>query len=310
MPEQVSSLLGQEPSYFLGRMYDRIADRILHAFFVNKMVDPFAEVVKSGKKYTTDIARIVAFFEFINKEPPPFFAHLHLLGTHGPLFGLRNHVFSEGQKQEEHWMTDFYDDAILEFDGRVKEIFDGLRRRGLFDNTVIVICTDHGQGWTVEKRLPLIFFFPGGRHNGRISANTQNLDVAPTILDYMGVPIPDWMEGTSLISSAPETNRIIFVADRRHDLSNRRRRLRRLGPSPFGPPFYSLGYIGAVYCQRLYGMSLVDSTFAVSDFEGHTAPCGESELPAPDQMRRLLIDHLIECGYDVSSIEDPTDAPR
>jgi arylsulfatase A-like enzyme len=309
-PALVSEVLGQEPSYFLGRMYDRISDRLLHAFLVSDMVDPFAEVVKSGKKYTTDVHRIVDLFEFIGRSPEPFFAHLHLLGTHGPQFGIRKQVFSLGQVQEERWMTDFYDDAILEFDGQVDEIFAGLERKGMLANTVIVICSDHGQGWSFDRRLPLIFFFPGGEHSGRIRPNTQNLDIAPTLLDYLGLDPPDWMEGMSLVSSEPGLDRVIFVADRRHDMQNRRLRLRRLRPNPFGPPFYSLGYIGAVYCQRLYGLDLVGNSFTVSDLEGHTAPCSESEMPPKEEMRRLIIDHLDECGYDTSSIEAALDTRR
>ncbi len=304
MPEWMIAALGQESSYFLGRMYDRISDRLLHAFMVAQMVDPFAEVVESRKKYVTDIARITALFEFIDTSPQPFFAHIHLLGTHGPLFGVRNRVFSKGLEQDDRWMTDFYDDAILAFDNQVEDIVDGLKERGILGSTVIVICTDHGQKWTYDLRLPLMILFPESEHAGRIAMNTQNLDVAPTLLEHLGIEKPEWMEGRSLISNTLGPERPIFVVDRRHGLTAVGRR-REPGDAEVAPPFYTLGFVGVFYCSRLFMLDLDESTLSLSDIKGHTAPCSEEDIPAPEEIGRIIIDHLIESGYDTSSIASP-----
>ena len=304
IPEWLTVILGQESSYFLGKMYDRASDRLLHAFMVSEMVDPFAEVVKSGKKFTTDIARIIALFEFIDASPQPFFAHIHLLGTHGPLFGVRNRRFSEGQKQDERWMTDFYDDAVLSFDAQAAEIVGGLEERGILDNSVVVICTDHGQGWAYDLRLPLMFLFPGGEHSGRITANTQNLDVAPTLLEYVGLDPPEWMEGQSLISSAVDPERLIFVVDRRRGLAGVMKRRQAEDPG-VAPPFFTLGFLGVLCCPRLFMLDLDESALVISNVKGHTAPCSEKDIPAPEEIGRIIIDHLSESGYDTSSIIEP-----
>jgi arylsulfatase A-like enzyme len=113
-------------------------------------------------------------------------------------------------------MTDFYDDAILSFDLQVRRIFRELIRRELLDNTVVVICTDHGMNWSVNGRIPLLCVFPGGKHSGRIKVNVQNLDIAPTLLDYLGLEPPEWMSGVSLLSSEKNPSRIILTFDRKH----------------------------------------------------------------------------------------------
>ena len=63
-------------------------------------------------------------------------------------------------------MPDFYDDAILEFDSRVREMTELLKEQGVYDRTLLIINTDHGSRWTINQRLPLILRFPGGEHSG------------------------------------------------------------------------------------------------------------------------------------------------
>ena len=52
-----------------------------------------------------------------------------------------------------------------------------------------------------------------GENAGRYRKNVQLIDVAPTILDYLGAPLPYWMEGDSLLryDELPE-DRMIFIA--------------------------------------------------------------------------------------------------
>jgi arylsulfatase A-like enzyme len=84
-------------------------------------------------------------------------------------------------------MTDFYDDAILNFDHQTEKIVEYLKENGEFDNTLLVIYSDHGQHWTITDKLPLIIHIPEDAYQGILTANTQNVDIAPTILDYMQI---------------------------------------------------------------------------------------------------------------------------
>ena len=202
-------------------------------------------------------------------------------------------------------MTDFYDDAIIGFDEQVRELFLGLGERDLLGNTLVVICTDHGMGFTVNERLPLIFVFPGGANAGRIAANVQNLDIAPTVLDFLGIERPEWMEGFSLIAGEMPRDRTIFTIDRVYGVEVGDLARLRLDRRSIGPPFYSLGSIGAVLCDRLYNLRLDEMVLEVSRVEGHTAPCGDEEMPHAQYIVRLILDRLMADGYDVSSIKEP-----
>ena len=305
----ISSLFGQEPEYFAFVMNDRITSRLLHAFRVRRMDNVYLEVTEEGQKKYVEYgdgdrySPVVSFFTFADESPGPFFAHLHLLGTHGPRFLPERRVFSKGKEQKGPWMTDFYDDAVLGFDDQVREIVRGLEGRGILDKTIIVICTDHGRGFSVEKRIPLMFLFPGGRHAGRLSANVQNLDIAPTVLDYMGLEKPAWMEGLSLLSEEARAPRYIFAVDRKHGVEVGEKARQSLSEEATGPPFYSLGSVGLFYCDRLYNLLLDEKVLEISRVEGHTSPC--DTVPDPGGVVELIIDRLEGDGYDVSSIRKP-----
>ena len=308
----LDSMIGQEPGYFAFVMNDRITSRLLHAFSIRSMDDVYLEVTEGGQKRYVKYERgvekyssIVSLFSFIDASPELFFAHMHLLKTHGPRFNIERPLFSGGRDQTEDWMTDFYDDAILSFDGQVQEIVRQLLKRGLMDNSLIVICTDHGKGFTVNKRIPLVFIFPGGEHKGRVTANVQNLDIGPTLLDYMGIEQPDWMGGLSLLSGDAETRQFIFAVDRVHGDEIGDKAHLQLDQSKIGPPFYTLGSLGAFYCDRLFTLRLEENVLEISRIKGHTAPCHQDDLPDPESIGKLLIDHLIENGYDTSSIKTP-----
>lgn len=301
----VTALLGQDSYYFAHKMRDRITIRLLHVFGALEMEDPLGEVGISRKKNIRDARRISDFLSFIKGSSNPFFAHLHLLGTHGPTFRLSMRRYSAGQGQSKPWKVDFYDDAILSFDHQVREIIRGLRRFRKLDNTVIVICTDHGQRWKVNVRVPLIFIFPNGEHSGRIQANVQNLDIAPTILDYLGIQRPDWMGGQSLLSSNVERQRNIFTVVRKRGILLKESKGHELDKSKTAPPFYSLGSIGVIYRDKYYKLDLEESVLTLSNIKGHTSPCGEEDFPDPEKVGRLIIEHLVDSGYDTSSIKTP-----
>jgi choline-sulfatase len=92
-----------------------------------------------------------------------------------------------------------------------------LRAHGMYDDALIVFLSDHGEAfhehesWEHGKdvygevvNVPLIIKFPardglGGR---RVADLTQQVDVVPTILDYLGLPIPAALEGRSLVGLA------------------------------------------------------------------------------------------------------------
>ena len=105
-----------------------------------------------------------------------------------------------------------YDAEIRYVDDHVGAIVAALRRRGLWDRTLLVLTADHGEalgehdyyfahGWFVSDdalRVPLIVHGPGFPAGRRVGGSVSLVDVAPTILDAIGAPPPSVSEGRSL----------------------------------------------------------------------------------------------------------------
>jgi len=98
-------------------------------------------------------------------------------------------------------------DAYL---GKILDLMDELR---LWDDTLLIVNTDHGfllgeHGWWAKcvqpfynevARTPLFIWDPRSRKKGeRRDSLVQTIDLAPTLLDFFGVPIPKDMQGKPL----------------------------------------------------------------------------------------------------------------
>jgi len=286
--------------YFIDLLQDRISGRLRHAFGVEDLVDPLIGQNWNDTTMTDDSSRITEWRSFLEESPRPFFAHIHLLGTHGQRFHPELRHFSVGSEQTDPWMTDFYDDSILQFDVYVAEVLQILKDLGDYENTLIIINSDHGSRWTIDRRLPLLIRFPHQEHRGRITWNTQRVDIAPTIVDYLGGEVPAWMAGQSLIGPEPDRQRPIFSfvstdSDRESE----------------APPFYNLRAVQVVLGDRVYRLDLHTTEMYTARLDGHTAPLEEGELQSMAKVREAIVRHLRGSGYDVSPLEAPEpNAPR
>jgi len=264
-----TSVVDNNILYFLNLLKERVQSRFLQMLCLREMTNPFEEV--TSKK--------VVYF---NKKLPKFF--------------IKNRVFSKGQEQKEDMMDDFFDDAVLEYDLFFKEIIQALKSRDRLKNTVIVIHTDHGMSAETTDRLPLIFVFPDRSHAARITSNVQNLDIAVTLLDYMAIPRPHWIKGHSLISGEPPRRRPVFISSNvQPKLSEKN--LLAADKANYEPPFYNLGKISMIICNKNYELILNPPMFRINTIKGHTAPCSETEVLSKEAAFGRIIDYLLESGY-------------
>lgn len=110
-------------------------------------------------------------------------------------------------------MLALYDAEIAANDASFGQLLDDLRRRGLYEDLVIVFLSDHGEefydhgGWTHGKTLhnemldtPLIFRLPGTAGGIRSSNIVQHVDLMPTLLEVAGVEVPPSVQGRSFLS--------------------------------------------------------------------------------------------------------------
>jgi phosphoglycerol transferase MdoB-like AlkP superfamily enzyme len=297
----------ENAGYFLPRLWERIADRLQHIFFLQQMPDPYREVIQFVEPTTletlNDTERLGKLMEKLSETEGPVFAHIHLMESHGPKFYPRTRVFSAGLEQDREWMQPFYDDAVRDFDAYIGELVADLETAGLWENTVLVLTTDHVDRWRANDRIPLFFHFPDGEHAGRIRSNTQTLDIAPTLLDYIGLETPPWMSGLSLLSGEPPALRPIFSAGVVGTDCGPPDWWCKTDRSLFRPPFDNLGYLQVVVCQEMDTLTVGDGLLYRNTVSDHTAPCPEDGLPSPEESRWLIIEHLRAYGFDVSSLE-------
>ena len=100
--------------------------------------------------------------------------------------------------------------VITSIDRNVGRVLDYLEENGLLENTLVVYTSDQGfymgeHGWFDKRfmyeesfRTPLLMRLPGGR-KGDVDEMVQNIDYAPTFLQLAGVPVPDDIQGVSLL---------------------------------------------------------------------------------------------------------------
>ncbi len=299
----------EDAGYFLPQLSARIFDRLLHIFFIRQMPDPYREVIQAVNPNriakVTDQARIGRLTRLLRDAESPMFVHVHLMDTHGPQFYPRRRVFSSAELQDQEWMRDFFDDAILDYDSYVGEFVQSMKDAGLWDNTVLIVYSDHVNGWKTNDRIPLLFHFPGGEYAGRIRNNTQNLDIAPTILDYLGLAQPAWMPGLSLLNGEPPALRPIISAGVIQEKLNCPPPdwWCSIDPAAAQPPFYQFGYMQVVICQKMTRLDLNINYYSELEVFEHTAPCPEGDLPDRNAVHAIIVEHLRKYGFDVSSLE-------
>jgi len=139
----------------------------------------------------------------------PFFLFLHLYDLHTPYALPQSVRLRSGESG--------YDAELAYVDRVLGDFFRFLEANGLLKRSLIVFTSDHGEGlgdhdesthgyfvYQSTIHVPLIIHWPETSKymaQSRVNEPASLLDVAPTILDTLGVPRPQEMQGRSLITS-------------------------------------------------------------------------------------------------------------
>lgn len=186
------------------------------------------------RRYTMDDDRLV--LEGFEQVPPaspeqPAFFYVHLMSPHylGVQF-TESHVFTRPDDRvspglepykilEQLNKPDRYDDKVRQADGIIRQLFDALRAKHYLDEAVVVVTSDHGEGlgerhwahgWDLyneDIRIPMLLYDVPATTYPDLAFATH-VDIAPTILDRLGLPIPASWEGQSLL--APTRQRVTY----------------------------------------------------------------------------------------------------
>jgi arylsulfatase A-like enzyme/Tfp pilus assembly protein PilF len=134
-----------------------------------------------------------------------FFTWIHLYDPHTP--------YVPPSPYGEMYPNQPYVGEIAFTDSQIARLWDYLEENGLVNNTILVFTSDHGEslGEHQEKahgffiyqsgiHVPLIFVTPFEHLNGLSRSSVVSLtDIMPTLLELARVPIPDQVQGKSLL---------------------------------------------------------------------------------------------------------------
>lgn len=203
----------------------------------------FGKVVRATEHHSAELA-VDTTLDWIasrQESPRPFFAWVHLFDPHTPhtpphpyALGFRASGFT-GLDPVRTWIPfrqpggrtftepvlggqrDLYDGEVAYLDRQVGRLAAFLESRGLLENTVLVVVSDHGESLgerniqfrhvglhDIITHVPLLIRWPGRERTGRrIEGLVQTIDLFPTILNAAGVAVPS-QEGQDLKAMADE----------------------------------------------------------------------------------------------------------
>jgi len=294
----LAKLLPTDNYYFMREVYSRISDRLEHLFYIKNMTNPFLQVTEAPEKFN-DQDKLDYLFKLIDEGKQPVFVHIHWMGTHGPKYYPAKQVFSEGLDPalQGKYIDGFYLDSILDFDNAVYQVVNGLQSRGLLDKSVLVVGSDHTQRWSIA-RVPLLMHFPNDEHTGEVMENTQNMDIAPTLLNYIGIPQPEWMLGQPVYDTLDPERPIYLVAipDSSHDPKTD-----AIVYPPFVAPFYQFGKATLISCDHYYTINFLKQTYTDAKVSGYVGTC-KTPPPTREEAFKLIIAHLQKYGFNTTSL--------
>ncbi|MEI6127644.1 MAG: sulfatase, partial [Pseudomonadota bacterium] len=184
----------------------------------------------------------------------PFFLMTHYFDAHHPYFpekmGMKNVPASiinrynpctnyldlekqiidsiiSGRKKllpdEKDFLVGNYDRLIAALDKKLGEFFSQLKKMGLYDDSLIIIVSDHGESFGEHNlmlhglslyednlRVPLLIKYPlSGQVKGTVDYPVSLAGLAPTVLSYASIPVPDFMQGSPLFE--PHSQKILAM---------------------------------------------------------------------------------------------------
>ncbi len=126
----------------------------------------------------------------------------------------------------EYWEAR-YDAGVAQFDGYLAKLIERLRADGLWRDSYVIFCSDHGEAlcehglwdhgysqYDTDIHVPLILRWPGELPAGhRVHENVRLIDVMPTLLEQLQVGRTNGLQGASLLQKifAPSPRKVTDI---------------------------------------------------------------------------------------------------
>ena len=143
-----------------------------------------------------------------------FFLWVHYFDPHQP--------YNPPPPYDSQFGADPYDGEIAFLDESFGKLLAMFEERDLLENTIVAVVGDHGEAlqehgepthahfiYDATLRVPLLFAVPGERlrAGARVAAQVRTVDVAPTLLELLGLPPGPEMQGESLVPFLADPDR-------------------------------------------------------------------------------------------------------
>lgn len=146
-------------------------------------------------------------------------------------FFKHHHYDLLGGVTDAQYVDSLYDAELRYQDDLLAELDDFLQEMGLRDDTLLILFGDHGESlsehdiywdhcglYECTTRVPLIMRWPGQITPGtRVAGLVQHADIMPTVLAAAGLPVPDGLDGRSLLPAiagrATGTREAVFLSE-------------------------------------------------------------------------------------------------
>lgn len=144
----------------------------------------------------------------------PFFHRRQAEKKAGPEFDWPH--YAQVSEEERPWVDNLREEyrGLLDMcDVGIGRVLDMMDKYNLWEDTLLIINTDHGyllgeHDWWAKandanfyeevSHTPLFIYDPRSKKTGRCQQLVQTIDLAPTLLDYFNLPIPQDMQGKAL----------------------------------------------------------------------------------------------------------------
>lgn len=175
-------------------------------------------------------------------------------------FDLRNAVLRGDRtvtEAERRHLLSQYDGALAYLDGEIGRLLGELKREGVYDNSLIIITSDHGEAfgekgyiehgtslYQDQVHVPLIVKYPRGGRRGVVEEYVSGVDVMPTVLDVIGSKPPTEIQGKSLRLMDVPSRAIITESFPRETFQHFGPRFQRVERAIFEGPLKLIGRAG------------------------------------------------------------------
>ncbi len=210
---------------YFGSPGDAVARTVLGRWITYRAVAAFGQQDIPGRKSAADVNRRMLqwidkqgqrpFFIFANFldvhkpfRPPPPFAGRYSGGNAPPSASREGGVelgaltgrAQAASPEEIQWDIDGYDESIQYLDSEIGGLYAELERRGILENTLIIVTSDHGESfgehglyhhgnglYRDQTFIPLLLHWPGHLSAARIKRPAGLDQLAPTIAEATGI---------------------------------------------------------------------------------------------------------------------------